>query len=110
MNMSHHTKLGRHVCVLNDEIVRVIGMLLSLFAGRLSSRIGMKRLITIALTTCIVSIILMGVTTNIILITTFSVLFVAGIAFAIPTVISKVGVVVKTIKVSFYLLIHLYYS
>ena len=52
----------------------------------------------------------MGVTTNIILITTFSVLFVAGIAFAIPTVISKIGVVVKTIKVSFYLLIHLYYS
>ena len=37
----------------------------------------------------------MGVTTNIILITTFSVLFVAGIAFAIPTVISKIGVVVK---------------
>ena len=96
MNMSHHTKLGRHVCVLNDEM---IGMLLSLLAGR--SRIGMKRLLTIALTTCIVSIILMGVTTNIILITTFSVLFVAGIAFAIPTVISKIGVVVKTIKVSF---------
>ena len=64
-------------------------------AGRVSSRIGMKRLLTIALTTCIVSIILMGVTTNIILITTFSVLFVAGIAFAIPTVISKIGVVVK---------------
>ena len=77
------------------KLFGVIGMLLSLLAGRVSSRIGMKRLLTIALTTCIVSIILMGVTTNIILITTFSVLFVAGIAFAIPTVISKVGVVVK---------------
>lgn len=92
------------------KLFGVIGMLLSLLAGRVSSRIGIKRLLTIALTTCIVSIILMGVTTNIILITTFSVLFVAGIAFAIPTVISKIGVVVKTIKVSFYLLIHLYYS
>ena len=77
------------------KLFGVIGMLLSLLAGRVSSRIGMKRLLTIALTTCIVSIILMGVTTNIILITTFSVLFVAGIAFAIPTVISKIGVVVK---------------
>ena len=77
------------------KLFGVIGMLLSLLAGRVSSRIGIKRLLTIALTTCIVSIILMGVTTNIILITTFSVLFVAGIAFAIPTVISKIGVVVK---------------
>ena len=41
--------------------------------------------------TCVVSLILMGTFTNIVLITIFSVTFVAGIAFAIPTVISKVG-------------------
>ena len=71
------------------KLFGVIGMLLSLLAGRVSSRIGIKRLLTIALTTCIVSIILMGVTTNIILITTFSVLFVAGIAFAILLLFQK---------------------
>ena len=70
------------------KLFGVIGMLLSLLAGRKQSY-RYEALANYPLTTCIVSIILMGVTTNIILITTFSVLFVAGIAFAIPTVISK---------------------
>lgn len=77
------------------KLFGVIGMFVSLLAGRLSSRLGIKRMLTIALSTCVVSLLLMGTFTNIVLITIFSVTFVAGIAFAIPTVISKVGVVVK---------------
>lgn len=62
----------------------------------MSGRLGTKRVLTLALSTCVVSLILMGTFTNIVLITIFSVTFVAGIAFAIPTVISKVGVVVNS--------------
>ena len=78
------------------KLFGVIGMFLSLLAGRLSGRLGTKRVLTLALSTCVVSLILMGTFTNIVLITIFSVTFVAGIAFAIPTVISKVGVVVNS--------------
>ena len=78
------------------KLFGVIGMFLSLLVGRLSGRLGTKRVLTLALSTCVVSLILMGTFTNIVLITIFSVTFVAGIAFAIPTVISKVGVVVNS--------------
>ena len=78
------------------KLFGVIGMFLSLLAGRLSGRLGTKRVLTLALLTCVVSLILMGTFTNIVLITIFSVTFVAGIAFSIPTVISKVGVVVNS--------------
>lgn len=78
------------------KLFGVIGMLLSLLAGRLSSRLGMKRVLSIALATSVVSLILIGTFTNIVVITIFSVTFVAGIAFSIPTVISKIGVVVNS--------------
>ena len=87
------------------KLFGVIGMFLSLLAGRLSGRLGTKRVLTLALSTCVVSLILMGTFTNIVLITIFSVTFVAGIAFAIPTVISKVGVVVNSNQGFFYQLI-----
>ncbi|MBJ7887498.1 MFS transporter [Bacillaceae bacterium HSR45] len=77
------------------KLFGVIGMLVSLLGGRLSGRIGIKRVISLALLTSTLSLILMGITTNIICITLFSVTFVAGIAFAIPSVISKIGMTVK---------------
>ena len=77
------------------KLFGVIGMLVSLLGGRLSGRIGIKRVISLALLTSTLSLILMGITTNIICVTIFSVTFVAGIAFAIPSVISKVGMTVK---------------
>lgn len=78
------------------KVFGVIGMFLSLLAGRISGRLGLKRTLTLALITCVVSLVLMGTFHNVIMITIFSVTFVAGIAFSIPTVISKVGLVVKT--------------
>lgn len=78
------------------KVFGVIGMFLSLLAGRISGRLGLKRTLTLALITCVVSLVLMGTFHNVIMITIFSVTFVAGIAFSIPTVISKVGAVVKS--------------
>ena len=81
------------ICQLHQsKLFGVIGMFLSLLAGRLSGRLGTKRVLTFS------ALYLRGITythgnpfTNIVLIYYFSVTFVAGIAFAIPTVISKVG-------------------
>ena len=78
------------------KVFGVLGMFLSLLAGRISGRLGLKRTLTLALITCVVSLVLMGTFHNVIMITIFSVTFVAGIAFSIPTVISKVGLIVKT--------------
>ena len=95
MNMSHHTKLGRHVCVLNDEIVRCDRHVIISISRACKQSYRYKALANYRINNMYCVDHTMGVTTNIILITTFSVLFVAGIAFAIPTVISKIGVVVK---------------
>ncbi|MEJ7523066.1 MFS transporter, partial [Staphylococcus saprophyticus] len=73
----------------------IIGMLLSLIAGRISDRIGVKNLILSSLVVSTVALILMSVTTNIVLLIIWSVLFVSGIAFAIPSTISKVGLTVR---------------
>ena len=47
----------------------------------------------------------MGLTHNIVLITTFSVTFIAGIAFAVPSVISQIGLLTDKDK-GFYLSIN----
>ena len=54
-----------------------------------------KNLILSALVVSTVALILMSVTTNIVLLIIWSVLFVSGIAFAIPSTISKVGLTVR---------------
>jgi YNFM family putative membrane transporter len=77
------------------KVFGVVGMFFSLLAGRISGRLGLKCTLTLALITCVVSLVLMGTFHNVIMITIFSVTFVAGIAFSIPTVISKVGLVVN---------------
>lgn len=73
------------------KLFGLIGMLLALSAGRLSDFIGVKRIILISLITAGISLILMGVTHNLIIITLFSVIFIAGISFVIPSVISQIG-------------------
>ena len=65
------------------------------YAGRISDRTGVKHVIVGALIVSIVSLIFVGFTTNVILLVIWSVLFVGGIAFAIPSTISKVGMVVN---------------
>ncbi|MCP6606474.1 hypothetical protein NL500_30220, partial [Klebsiella pneumoniae] len=67
------------------KLFGLIGMLLALSAGRISDFIGVKRIILISLITAGISLILMGVTHNLIIITLFSVIFIAGISFVIPS-------------------------
>ena len=86
---------GSEATAINAKLFGIIGMLLSLLAGRMSERIGVKQVIVGALIVSIVSLILMGFTTNVILLVIWSVIFVGGIAFAIPSTISKVGMVVN---------------
>ena len=85
---------GSEATAINAKLFGIIGMLLSLLAG-ISDRIGVKQVIVGALIVSIVSLILMGFTTNVILLVIWSVIFVGGIAFAIPSTISKVGMVVN---------------
>lgn len=87
------------------KLFGLIGMLLALFAGRLSDHLGVKRIILIALLTAGISMIFMGLTHNILIITIFSVIFVAGIAFVIPSVISQIGLLTVKDK-GFYLSIN----
>ncbi|WP_154838169.1 MFS transporter [Staphylococcus sp. Marseille-Q1834] len=86
---------GSDAMAINAKLFGIIGMLLSLFAGRISDRMGVKNVILGALATCIVSLILMACATNAVLLTIWSVTFISGIAFAIPSTISKVGMVVN---------------
>ncbi|MEL0538551.1 MFS transporter [Staphylococcus debuckii] len=87
------------------KLFGLIGMVLALLAGRASDFIGVKKVLLIALLTSGISIILMGLTHNIVLITTFSVTFIAGIAFAVPSVISQIGLLTDKDK-GFYLSIN----
>ena len=86
---------GNETTAINAKLFGIIGMLLSLIAGRISDRIGVKNIILGALIVSTVSLTLMSITTNIILLIVWSVTFVGGIAFAIPSTISKVGLTVN---------------
>ncbi|MCY1564736.1 MFS transporter [Staphylococcus pettenkoferi] len=78
------------------KLLGIIGMILSLFAGRISDKLSVIWVIKIALVAQIISLIGLGITSNIVIITFFSIVFVAGIAFCIPSVISKVGMLAAT--------------
>nr|WP_277953104.1 MFS transporter [Staphylococcus sp. acrmy] len=86
---------GNETTAINAKLFGIIGMLLSFIAGRISDRIGVKNIILGALIVSTVSLTLMSITTNIILLIVWSVTFVGGIAFAIPSTISKVGLTVN---------------
>lgn len=86
---------GDETTAINAKLFGIIGMLLSLIAGRISDLIGVKNLILSALVVSTVALILMSVTTNIVLLIIWSVSLVSGIAFAIPSTISKVGLTVR---------------
>lgn len=87
------------------KLFGLIGMLLALFSGRLSDLVGVKRMIIISLITAGSSLILMGMTYNIVTITLFSVIFITGISFVIPSVISQIGLL-TTKDTGFYLSIN----
>ena len=71
--------------------IGIVGMLLALLAGKLAGRFSIQRTLRIALILAIVGLAMAGVSNNIYFLTGMSVVFVGGIALAVPTLINLVG-------------------
>ncbi|MGV3244980.1 MFS transporter [Staphylococcus sp. 11261D007BR] len=82
---------GDFTTIFIIKLLGVIGMLLALFSGRISGKFGVKNVLQVAIVAQIVPLLLIPLTSNIIIITILSIIFVAGIAIAIPSVIAKIG-------------------
>lgn len=73
------------------KLLGIFGMLLSLLSGRISDKFSVKTVLQVALIAEVIALLCMAITSNIVIITFFSIMFVGGTAFAIPSIISKVG-------------------
>jgi len=99
--VSMYTTLGQYLAEIstgnsNQQLfyiraIGILGMVLSPLSGALAKRFSILPVIRFALSLAVVSLVLMGLTANIILLTIVSVLFVSGIALAVPSIISLVG-------------------
>jgi len=71
--------------------IGVFGMILSPIAGKLSKRLNVLSVLKGALTLSIISLLMMGFISNIVGLSLISILFVSGIALAVPSLVSLVG-------------------
>lgn len=88
--------LSREFALTADQILYVravgfFGMLFAPFAGRFVAKFGMLRVIQSGLVLAILGLSLLGVSSSLPLLVTFSVVFVSGIALIIPTIINQIG-------------------
>ncbi|WP_347272213.1 MFS transporter [Paenibacillus sp. N3/727] len=77
--------------ILYVRSVGIVGMLMSLFASSLVRRFGMISVLRSAIILAASRLILIGLGTNMVFIIVMSVVFVSGIAIAIPSLVSLVG-------------------
>ncbi|TCZ80765.1 MFS transporter [Paenibacillus albiflavus] len=77
--------------ILYVRSVGVLGMLMSLFASRLVKRFGVIPILRSAIILSAIGLILLGFGANMVFIIAMSVVFVSGIAVAIPSLVSLVG-------------------
>ncbi|WP_200901332.1 hypothetical protein [Paenibacillus sp. DMB20] len=77
--------------ILYVRSIGIVGMLMSLFAGSLVRRFGMISTLRSAIILAATGLILLGLGTNMVFIIVMSVVFVSGIATAIPSLVSLVG-------------------
>ena len=77
--------------ILYVRMVGIIGMLFAPFAGKLANKYSLLSILRGGLTVGVIGIFIVGVSTNLFLLVTMSVVFVAGIAITVPTLISLVG-------------------
>lgn len=71
--------------------VGILGMLLSPLVGRLIMRFGIRKVLRGGLSVAAVGLAFLGVSTNLLFLVVMSVIFVAGIAIIVPTLISLVS-------------------
>lgn len=69
----------------------IVGMALCLFAGRLCRRFGMAAIIRAGLLLAIIGLLLLGMVQTVVMYTLASVVFVAGIALIVPSLIAIIG-------------------
>ncbi|WP_240762022.1 MFS transporter [Paenibacillus thalictri] len=77
--------------ILYVRAIGVLGMLVSPYAGRLARRFGVRTVLRGGLGLAMVSLALLGVFSSLPLVIGMSLIFVAGIAIAVPSLISVVG-------------------
>ncbi|MEK3915694.1 MFS transporter [Paenibacillus sp. FSL H7-0331] len=69
----------------------ILGMILSLFAGRLVAKFGVKRVLQAGLGLAAAGLSIVGFSSNLSILIVMSVIFVGGISVTVPTLISLVG-------------------
>ena len=77
--------------ILYVRIIGIIGMLFAPFAGKLSNQFGLMNILRGALIIAVLGSLFIGISSNLVFLVLMSVVFVAGIALTVPTLISLVG-------------------
>jgi predicted MFS family arabinose efflux permease len=77
--------------ILYVRFMGIIGMLLSPYAGQLVGKYGVFSVLRSGLLIAIIGLLILGISANSLLIVVSSILFVAGIAIAGPTLIALIG-------------------
>ena len=77
--------------ILYVRLVGIVGMLLAPFAGTLANRYGVIPILRSGLILAVLGISIVGLYSNLFFLVLMSVVFVAGIAITVPTLISLVG-------------------
>ncbi|UNK16209.1 MFS transporter [Paenibacillus sp. N3/727] len=77
--------------ILYVRSIGIIGMLVSPFAGRISKRVGIRVTLRGGLLLAVIGLASMGMISNLPLLIVMSILFVGGIALAVPSLVSLVG-------------------
>jgi len=77
--------------VLYVRLVGVLGMLISPFAGKLASKVGVRSVLRGGLCLAVIGLASLGMFTSLSLVIAMSVIFVAGIALSVPSLVSLIG-------------------
>ncbi|WP_156290293.1 MFS transporter [Oceanobacillus salinisoli] len=103
--------LGRAPFLLSDEQILgiralgIIGMFLSPVAGLLIKRYGVLRILKLGLTISVIGLVVLGFTSNLVLLIIMSICYVAGISITFPSImllVGKLGGKYRAIASSFY--------
>ncbi|WP_239327395.1 MFS transporter [Paenibacillus sp. ACRRX] len=77
--------------ILYVRTIGILGMLVSPFAGRISKHLGIRVTLRVGLLLAIIGLASMGMISNLPLLVIMSIVFVSGIAIAVPSLVSLVG-------------------